>query len=89
LLYAGSDVKAIAELLEIAPTTVYARIAQMCDLARVVGRSQLLIWILQHPGCMVKGSASQPGLHTYPCSCGSPHCAGGLVAHGIPPAIAA
>jgi DNA-binding CsgD family transcriptional regulator len=85
LLYAGTDPKVIADALEIAVSTVYGRIADMCEQAHVAGERQLLIWILQHPECMQRGRVCAAGLHEVPCSCGSPHCVGGLVAHGLTP----
>jgi DNA-binding CsgD family transcriptional regulator len=84
LLAAGDDPKIVADHLDMALSTAYRLINGMCARAHVAGRAKLLIWILQHPGCLFKGVISVPGLHVQPCECGSPYCLG-MIAAQLPP----
>jgi hypothetical protein len=72
--------EAIAGLLEIGKSTVRARLAAMCDRARVADQGDLVEYILTHPECATQGGAAAPGLHAQPCPCRSPFCLGAIAA---------
>jgi DNA-binding CsgD family transcriptional regulator len=76
LFSCGHDFKLIASKLEIGISTVYTRIKDMCVLVEVSGPFELLIWILQNPGCLWPGAVCKGGLHPQSCPCGSPYCGG-------------
>ena len=83
--------KLIAGALEISATTVRDRISKSCERARVVDETELRLFLLQHPGILVKGAKCAPGLHIpvmrdavdpddgeefQSCQCGDPECLG-------------
>lgn len=63
LLRSGLPTKLIAGALEICANTVRDRIRASCDRAQVVNESELLLFLLQHPGILTKGARCAPGLH--------------------------
>lgn len=79
LLWEAKDPKVIAGALEIAVSTAYRRIDEMCERAQVNGRHELLLYILQNPECLLRGEKTPAGLHEQPCECGSPYCLGGIM----------
>jgi DNA-binding CsgD family transcriptional regulator len=73
LVFRGNTATSIAKSMEMTPAHVNTLINALCRKCKV-SRSELIVWVLQHPGCMLKGSAYSPGLHAQPCECGSPYC---------------
>ena len=63
LLRSGLPTKLIAGALEIRASTVRRRISESCDRAQVVDQTELYLFLLQHPGILVKGAGCPPGLH--------------------------
>lgn len=84
----GHETKVVAGAMEIAAATVNAHIRSMCQRAQLANRTQLILWILQNPDCLLAGSTSAPGLHDQPCDCGSPYCLG-RIAERLPQMLTA
>jgi hypothetical protein len=82
--------KLIMAALELSATTVRERIKAGCARAQVIDESELLLFLLQHPGILVQGARCAPGLHIpvmreaplavseemEPCTCGNAECPG-------------
>lgn len=91
LMRDGLLTKEIAGILEISYWTVLRRKLNSCKRACVVDETELRLFLLQHPGILVKGAKCAPGLHIPvmrdgaddfpdklgdPCQCGDLKCPG-------------